>query len=101
VGHFSIDKHTFGNALLDGTPPHEHDLPESPATMADWVRQCRRAGLYEIGRALYEKSGIRFDGLNEVAQIELEEDYQVCVRRSEVKPVAKKKSQQTLFDEME
>lgn len=91
----------FGNALLDGTPPHERDLPESPATLADWVRQCRRAGLYEIGRALYEKSGIHFDGLDEVALIELEEDYQVCVRRSEVKPVAKKKSQPTLFEEIE
>lgn len=91
----------FGNALLDGTSPHERDLPESPATLADWVRQCRRAGLYEIGRVLYEKSGIHFDGLDEVALIELEEDFQVCVRRSEVKPVAKKKSQPTLFEEIE
>jgi len=91
----------FGNALLDGTPPHERDLPESPATLADWVRQCRRAGLYDIGRVLYEKSGIKFDGLDEVALVELEEDYQVCVRRSEVKPVAKKKSQQSMFDEVE
>lgn len=91
----------FGNALLQGVPPHERDKPESPSTLADWVRQCRRAGLYEIGRVLYEKSGIKFDGLDEVKRIELEEDYQVCVRRSEVKPVAKKKSQPTLFEEIE
>lgn len=84
----------FGNALLEGVPPHERDLPESPATLADWIRQCRRAGLYEIGRAMYEKSGMKFDGLDEVALLELEEDYQVCVRRSEVKPAAKKKAQQ-------
>jgi hypothetical protein len=84
----------FGNALLQGVPPSEHDKPESPATLADWVRQCRRAGLYEIGRALYEKSGARFDGLDEVRQMELEEDYQVCVRRSEVKQVVKKKAKQ-------
>jgi hypothetical protein len=71
----------FGNALLDGVPPAERDKPESAATLADWVRQCRRAGLFEIGRALYEKSGMRFDGLDEVRLIELEEDYQVCVRR--------------------
>jgi hypothetical protein len=90
----------FGNALLQGVPPAEHDKPESAATLADWVRQCRRAGLYEIGRVLYEKSGIKFDGLNEVALVELEEDYQVCVRRSEVKPVTKKKSQQSVFDEI-
>lgn len=73
----------FGNALLEGVPPHPRDIPESHATLADWVRQCRRAGLYDVGRALYEKSGISFDGLDEVALIELEEDYQVCVRRSE------------------
>jgi hypothetical protein len=71
----------FANALLDGVPPAERDKPESPATLADWVRQCRRAGLYEIGRALYEKSGVRFDGLDEVSLLELEEDYQVCARR--------------------
>lgn len=89
----------FGNALLEGVPPHERDLPESPATLADWIRQCRRAGLYEIGRVLYEKSGTRFDGLDEIRQTELEEDYQVCVRRSEVKPIVKKKIQPSLLDE--
>ncbi len=90
----------FGNALLDGSPPAERDRPESPATLADWVRQCRRAGLYEIGRVLYEKSGVHFDGLDEVALIQLDEDYQVCVRRSEVKPAAKKKKQPDIFDEI-
>lgn len=90
----------FGNALLEGVPPHERDKPESPATLADWVRQCRRAGLYDIGRVMYEKSGIRFDGLDEVTQIELEEDYQVCVRRSEVKPATRKKTQLNMFDEI-
>jgi hypothetical protein len=83
----------FGNALLEGIPPHERDKPESSATLADWIRQCRRAGLYEIGRTLYEKSGIRFDNLDETAYLELEEDYQVCVRRSESKPEQKRKKQ--------
>ncbi|MBN1304374.1 MAG: hypothetical protein JXA13_08060, partial [Anaerolineales bacterium] len=89
----------FGNALLEGVPPHERDLPESPATLADWIRQCRRAGLYEIGRVLYEKSGLSFDTLEEIRQMELEEDYQVCARRSEVKPAANKKIQPNLLDE--
>jgi hypothetical protein len=31
---------------------------------------------------LYEKGGFTFDGLGEGAQMEVEEDYQVCVRRS-------------------
>jgi hypothetical protein len=89
----------FGNALLQGVPPAERDRPESAATLADWIRQCRRAGLYEIGRALYEKSGMRFDGLDDVALMELEEDYQVCVRRSEAKVAPKKKTQLRLIDE--
>jgi len=56
--------------------------------LADWIRQCRRAGLYEIGRALYEKGGLRFDDLDEETQLLVEEDYQICVGRSEtiVKP---------------
>jgi len=38
--------------------------------------------LYELGRALYEKGGFRFDDLGDQGQLEVEEDYQICVRRS-------------------
>lgn len=72
----------FGNALLEGVPPAERDRPENVATAADWVRQCRRAGLYELGRVLYEKGGFYFAGLSDEAQLEVLEDYQICVRRS-------------------
>jgi DNA modification methylase len=72
----------FANGLLEGVLPHERDIPANIATAADWIRQCRRAGLYEQGRALYEKGGFTFDSLGEVARMEVEEDYQVCVRRS-------------------
>jgi 16S rRNA G966 N2-methylase RsmD len=72
----------FARALLEGVPPHGRDHPENVVTAADWLRQCRRAGLYELGRALYEKGGFRFDTLPEEAQLAVEEDYQVCVRRS-------------------
>jgi hypothetical protein len=68
--------------LLEGVPPHERDHPANIATAADWVRQCRRAGLHDYGRALYEKGGFNFDGLGDEAQLEVEEDYQICVRRS-------------------
>ena len=71
----------FTNALLEGVPPHEHDAPANTATAADWIRQCRRAGLYEQGRALYEKGGFNFEELGEDGQMEVE-DYQVCVSRS-------------------
>lgn len=73
----------FTNALFDGNPPHDRDKPENAATLADWIRQCRRAGFYDLGRALYEKGGLQFDELNEEAQLQVEEDYQICVRRSE------------------
>jgi hypothetical protein len=75
-------------------------LPESLATLAGWVLQCRLTGLYEIGRALYEKTGIRSDGLDEMILIELEEDYQVCVRRSEARPAQKSDRQSTLFGDL-
>jgi len=90
----------FGNALLQGVPPHERDKPENPTTLADWVRQCRRAGLYEIGRILYEKGGLRFDGLSEELQLQVEEDYQICVRRN-AKPMSDKKPKRTVQAELE
>jgi len=73
----------FTGALLDGVPPHDRDKPENAVTLADWIRQCRRAGFYDLGRALYEKGGLRFDALNEEAQLLVEEDYQICVKRGE------------------
>jgi SAM-dependent methyltransferase len=72
----------FARALLEGVPPHHRDRPANIATAADWIRQCRRAGLYDLGRALYEKGGFNFEELGDEGQLEVEEDYQICVRRS-------------------
>jgi len=72
----------FANALIDGVPPLERDEPENAATLADWIRQCRRAGLFEFGRVLYEKGRPRFDELSEETQLLVEEDYQICLGRS-------------------
>lgn len=72
----------FVHALEEGVPPAARDLPASLADAADWIRQCRRAGLYVYGRALYERGGFDFGTLSAEAQVEVEEDYQVCVRRS-------------------
>ena len=94
----------FANGLLEGVPPYEKDRPENAASLADWIRQCRRAGLYEIGRVLYEKGGLRFDGLSEDDRLEVEEDYQVCVRRSEKGEATvsrAKKPQQLTLDELD
>lgn len=71
----------FANALIEGVPPYEKDRPENAAALADWIYQCRRAGLYDLGRVLYEKGGLRFDALGEEAQLQVEEDYQICVKR--------------------
>lgn len=81
----------FAGALGEGVPPAARDLPGNAATLADWVYQCRRAGLYELGRVLYEQGGLRFDGLDEEMQLQVEEDYQLCVRRSEKKEDKPKK----------
>lgn len=71
----------FVNALNQGVPPSERDQPRSAADLAEWIYQCRRAGLYEMGKSLYEKGGLRFDALSEELQLQVEEDYQICARR--------------------
>jgi len=48
---------------------------------ANWIYQCRRAGLFVYGRALYEQGGFDFSRLAEEAQIDVKEDHQVCVRQ--------------------
>lgn len=50
------------------------------ATLAEWIRHCKRSGLYEQGKFLYEKGGLNLDNLPEEAMVNVEEDYQVCVR---------------------
>jgi len=79
----------FANALIDGAPVRDKDGPGGDRTLADWIRQCRRAGLYEQGRALYERGGLILDHLDEAEQLDVEEDYRICVRRGaseETKP---------------
>jgi hypothetical protein len=65
--------------LEQGIPIREQDRP-SDTTLADWLRHCRRAGMYEQGKVLYEKGGIRIDYLSENQQVAIDEDYTVCVR---------------------
>jgi len=71
----------FANALIDGVPVREQDRPANDRTLAEWIRQCRRAGLYEQGRALYEKGGINLENLTDEEQIAVEDDYRICVKR--------------------
>ena len=83
----------FANALIDGVPLREKDRPGSDVDLLDWLRQCRRAGLYEQGRAIYEKGGLNLANLDDEQQIEAEDDYRICVRRgSEEEAKPKRKS---------
>ena len=67
-------------AQLDqGAVIPDHERP-SNATLAEWIRHCKRAGLYEQGKLLYEKGGLNLDSLPEESMVNVEEDYQVCAR---------------------
>ncbi len=79
----------FANALIEGTPVRDKDRPGSDVDALDWLRQCRRAGLYEQGKAIYEKGGLNSANLTDEQQIEAEDDYRICARRDsteEAKP---------------
>ncbi|MCX5973209.1 MAG: hypothetical protein NTU59_00735 [Coprothermobacterota bacterium] len=60
-------------------PVPEKERP-SDATLASWIRHAKRAGLYEQGKLLYEKGGLNTNKLTEEQQVDVEEDYGVCVR---------------------
>lgn len=72
-------------------------------TLAEWIRHCKRAGLYEQGKLLYEKGGLDPDSLSEEVMVNVEEDYQVCCRMvdrgkaEKEKKKKKSKSQPDLF----
>ena len=65
--------------LEQGAIIPDHERPND-ATLAEWIRHCKRAGLYEQGKLLYEKGGLNPDNLPEEAMVNVEEDYQVCAR---------------------
>jgi hypothetical protein len=87
----------FANALIDGVPVGEKDRPGSDLDLIDWLRQCRRAGLYEQGKAIFEKGGLNSANLSDEQQIEAEDDYRICDRRgsdADAKPKRKSRKKQ-------
>ncbi len=66
------------------------------APNVDWLRQCRRAGLYELGKAIYEKGGLNLANLTDEQQIEAEDDYRLCVRRGSDEETKPKKRQRKI-----
>jgi hypothetical protein len=87
----------FANALIEGVPVREKDRPGSDHDLLDWLRQCRRAGLYDQGRALFEKGGLNLDNLSPEDQIEADDNYRICARRgstTEEKPKRQRRTKQ-------
>jgi hypothetical protein len=90
--------------LQQGVPVPAKDRP-TDATLASWIRHCKRSGLFEQGKLLYEKGGLDLDNLSEEAMVAVEEDYQVCSRSvagaavHEKKHARRKTRQLDLFDE--
>lgn len=85
----------FAAVLIEGAPIRDQDRPGNDQTLADWIRQCRRSGLYEQGRVLFEKGGLKLDQLGESEQLEVDTDYRICVRRgagAEAKPRRKRRN---------
>ncbi len=65
--------------IEQGVPVPADERP-GDATLADWIRHCKRSGMYEQGKMLYEKGGLNLDGLSEEGQANVDEDYQICVK---------------------
>jgi len=58
-----------------------HSMQPNSATLAEWIRYCKKSELYEEGKLLFEKGGLDLEVLTDEEQVGVEEDYQVCVRR--------------------
>ena len=64
--------------LQQGVAVPDAERP-TDSTLAGWIRHCKRAGMYEQGRLLYEHGGLDLDRLSEADIVDIEEDYQVCL----------------------
>ena len=62
----------------------------------NWPRQCRPAGLYEQGKAIYEKGGLNLANLTDEQHIQAEDDYRICVRRGRDEETKPKKRQRKM-----
>jgi len=82
--------------INQGVSIPDHERP-SIATLLEWLRHCRRSGMYEMGKILYEQGGITSDRLTDEQLIEAEENYLVCAKMHERSPQTpvKRKSKTT------
>ena len=69
--------------------------------LLDWLRQCRPAGLYEQGKAIYEKGGLNLATLTDEQQIEAEDDYRICARRGSTAEAKPKRQRRKKYEDDE
>jgi hypothetical protein len=67
--------------LVRGILLPEEKKPDAE-TIMDWIKNCRRVGMYQEGAILYEKGGLIISKLPEKKIVDIEEDYKICKRRS-------------------
>jgi len=72
-----IERYVAGLTMEES--PQLRDHPDV-GTFVLWMRECRRAEMYEAGRLLYEKGPICLTTLTEHQQVSVAEDYMVCMR---------------------
>ncbi|MGA9772841.1 MAG: hypothetical protein WBV94_27675, partial [Blastocatellia bacterium] len=65
--------------LQQGVAVPQKERPNA-STLAEWIRNAKRSGMYEAGKLLYERGGLNLDDLPENLMVKVEEDYQICVR---------------------
>jgi len=73
----------YAKLLEQNAPVPERLQPDSDRTLADWIRQARRAALYYQGKIMFEKSGLNLSRLEEVDEnlaMDVTEDYKICLR---------------------
>lgn len=72
-----IERYVAGLTMEES--PQLRDHPNT-GTFVLWMRECRRAEMYEAGKMLYEKGPICLTTLTEHQQVSVAEDYMVCMR---------------------
>jgi hypothetical protein len=74
----------YAKLLDEGAPIPARLQPDSDRTIADWIRQARRAGLFLQGKTIFEKSGLSLSKLEKAdgnLKMDVDEDYQYCLRQ--------------------
>lgn len=72
-----IERYVASLTMELSPPLRDHPNAE---TFVLWMRECRRAEMYEAGRLLYEKGPINLPTLTEHQQVSVAEDYMICMR---------------------